>query len=102
MDQMEILHHIALPVTDIPNAVDWYERNFNIRRVYEDESLALLSFENVCLALVLPDQHRAHFAVEREDTEAMGAPATHRDRSASVRAEDSRGNMIESLKAARP
>jgi catechol 2,3-dioxygenase-like lactoylglutathione lyase family enzyme len=68
---METLHHIALPVTVIDKAVDWYEENFDIRKVYADESWALLEFENISVALVLPDQHSMHIAVERENAETL-------------------------------
>ena len=57
---MEELHHIALPVNDIGKAVNWYEKNFDVSKVYEDKSWALLAFENISLALVLPGQHPAH------------------------------------------
>ena len=50
---MERLHHVALQVTDMRKAVDWYETNFDVRKVYEDESWALLAFENISLALVI-------------------------------------------------
>ena len=54
---MEKLHHIALPVKNIDEAVTWYRKNFDVETVYTDDSWALLAFENVALALVLPDQH---------------------------------------------
>lgn len=99
---MDTLHHIALPVTDIDKAVAWYEKNFNIRKIYADESWALLSFENISVALVLPDQHPRHVAVERADAEEFGALTTHRDGSVSAYAQDPWGNSIEYVKPVRP
>jgi catechol 2,3-dioxygenase-like lactoylglutathione lyase family enzyme len=99
---METLHHIALPVTDIDKAVEWYEENFDIRMVYADESWALLEFENISVALVLSDQHPMHIAVERENAENFGALKTHRDGTASVYIDDPWGNPIEYIKSSRP
>lgn len=99
---MEKLHHIALPVTNINNAVDWYEENFDIRKVYVDKSWALLEFENISVALVLPDQHPMHIAVERENAENFGVLKTHRDGTASVYVDDPWGNPIEYIKPSRP
>ncbi|MDD9914531.1 MAG: VOC family protein, partial [Rhodospirillaceae bacterium] len=76
---MEKLHHIALPVNDIDESVAWYRKNFDVEPVQTDESWALLKFENVALALVLPDQHPAHIAVERVDAEQFGPLTPHRD-----------------------
>lgn len=97
---MERLHHIALPVTDIGKAVDWYEKNFIIRKVYADESWALLAFDNVALALVLQGQHPAHIAVERENAEGHGTLMQHHDGTASVYVNDPWGNAVEYLKPA--
>ena len=99
---METLHHIALPVTDINKAVDWYGENFDIRKVYADESWALLEFENIFVALVLPGQHPIHIAVERENAESFGALKIHRDGTASVYVNDPWGNPIEYVKPSRP
>ena len=97
---MERLHHIALPVSNIAAAVEWYETNFDIRKVYADESWALLAFDNVALALVLPHQHPTHIAVERESAETHGTLTEHRDGSASIYVKDPWGNAVEYLKPA--
>ena len=96
---MEKLHHIALPVIDIDRAVAWYQKNFDIETVYADESWALMAFENVALALVLPDHHPTHIAVERDDAESFGALTSHRDGSKSIYVDDPWGNAIEIVKA---
>ena len=97
---MEKLHHIALPVNDIDEAVAWYRKNFDVEPVHTDESWALLTFENVALALVLPDQHPAHIAVERVDAEQFGLLAPHRDGTRSTYVQDPWGNSIEYVEAA--
>ena len=94
---MEKLHHIALTVTDIGRAVDWYTDRFDIRIAFQDTSWALLSFENIKLALVLPAQHPAHIAVNSADAAQYGPLNRHRDGTASAYAWDPWGNMIEYL-----
>jgi catechol 2,3-dioxygenase-like lactoylglutathione lyase family enzyme len=94
---MERLHHIALPVADITQALEWYRATFDVETVYADESWALLRFENVALALVLPSQHPTHIAVERADAASFGALTPHRDGTASVYVTDPFGNVVEFL-----
>ena len=96
---MERLHHVALPVTDMRKAIDWYETTFDVRKVYEDENWALLAFENISLALVIPEDHPPHIAVERQDAERHGPLTSHRDGTASVYVDDPWGNPIEYLKS---
>ena len=58
----------------------------------------MLEFENVKLALVLPDQHPFHFAILKDNVEDYGEPVTHRDVSVSVYIKDRSGNNIEILR----
>ncbi len=95
---MDRLHHIAITVTDIAQAVAWYQNRFDIVVAYEDDSWALLRFEDCALALVLPDQHPPHLAVERADAASYGPLIPHRDGTASVYINDPWGNVIEILK----
>ncbi len=97
---MERLHHIAVQVPDIAQALDWYRDRFAVETAYADESWALLRFENVALALVLPGQHPPHIAVERTDAETFGPLTPHRDGTASVYISDPFGNVVEILKPA--
>ena len=68
------------------------------KRQYQDSSWAMLEFENVKLALVLPDQHPFHFAILKDNVEDYGKPVTHRDGSVSVYIKDRSGNNIEILR----
>lgn len=92
---MEKILHIAVPVGDITEALEWYRDNFDIQTVYSDDSWALLRFDNIALALVLPDQHPPHFAVARPDAERFGPLTPHRDGTASVYIRDPWDNAIE-------
>ena len=92
---MEGLHHIALTVSDIGAAVDWYRTEFDAELAYQDETWALLKFANIGLALVLPEQHPSHIAVVRDDAEKYGPLTPHRDGTASAYVQDPWGNTIE-------
>ena len=97
---LDHIHHIALQVKDLEETILWYTKNFACQIAYQDNSWALLKFENLSLALVHPDQHPSHFAVTREDIKPFGTPVPHRDGTSSVYVEDPSGNHIEILKLA--
>ena len=61
---MEKIDHIAIVVTNINHAVNWYTNNRDCKVNYQDESWAELQFENIKLALVLPQYHPPHIAFE--------------------------------------
>lgn len=96
---MDRIHHIALSVPDIGRATAWYKGQFDFVTLYEDKTWALLEFDNIALALVLPDQHPPHIAIVCDNAESYGPLTKHRDGSASVYVRDPWGNAIEIMKA---
>ncbi len=94
---LDIIHHIAIAVPKIAEAVEWYTSRFNCSVEYVDETWALLEFANTKLALVLPNQHPGHFALSRVDANKFGDLVTHRDGMKSVYIHDPFGNSIEIL-----
>jgi catechol-2,3-dioxygenase len=94
----DAIHHVAIQVKDIQRAIDWYEDNFNTKVTYQDESWALLKFNNLSLALVIPEQHPVHIAIENSEAEKYGQLTKHRDGTESVYIKDSEGNSIEIMK----
>ena len=102
MDQKEIkldsLHHVAIQVKDIARALKWYSETFNAETVYLDDTWAMLRFENIYLALVIPEQHPPHIAIEHEGAEAHGTLIKHRDGTESIYINDSEGNTLEMMK----
>jgi len=92
---LDALDHVAVSVSDIAASVDWYRSQFHCEVDYQDETWALLRFENVKLALVIPEQHPPHVAVRREDAAKFGDLVTHRDGSRSVYVHDAAGNAVE-------
>ncbi len=94
-DSPDSIHHVAVVVPDVRQAVEWYTRTFNCKINYQDASWALLDFANIRLALVLPSQHPAHIALSTPEAEQFGALTTHRDGTRSVYIQDPFGNAIE-------
>ena len=92
---MEKIDHIAIVVTNINHAVKWYTDHHNCKVNYKDNSWAELQFDNIKLALVLPQDHPAHIAFE-DDTVVDGEK--HRDGSESIYEHDTFGNIIERIK----
>ncbi len=95
---MDKIHHIAIQVEDISKAVSWYKKTFDVHISYQDKTWAMIDFENTSLALVKPEQHPFHFAIERKDAETYGHLTKHRDGTASIYINDLDGNNIEIIK----
>ena len=96
--KLDSLHHVATQVKDIARALKWYSENFNAETVYLDDTWAMLRFENIYLALVVPGQHPPHIAIEHEGAEAHGTLIRHRDGTESIYVNDSEGNVLELMK----
>ena len=94
---MDRIHHVAIPVTNVESAIAWYREHFEFEVSWQDESWALLEFENLALALVLPHQHPPHIAFVTEHLEQYGTPVPHRDGTASVYIKDNHDNVVEML-----
>jgi len=93
------LDHVAIPVQDIAAAVTWYTQTFRCKVKYQDPTWALLGFENVDVALVIPSQHPAHLGFVSPEAEKFGALKTHRDGTRSCYVSDPSGNSVEILAA---
>jgi len=96
---MDRIHHVAIQVDDIGPALNWYRQQFDCHVDYEDDSWALIRFENLALALVKPGQHPPHIGIPRDDAGRFGPLKSHRDGSASVYIHDPCGNALEILDA---
>ena len=58
------IDHIAVQVDNIYEACKWYHEHFVANVLYCDQTWALLQFDNIKLALILPNQHQNHIAIE--------------------------------------
>ena len=92
---MKKIDHIAVVVTNISEGVRWYTKKFDCKVNHQDKSWAELQFDNIKLALVLPQDHPAHIAFVKED---LVNGVTHRDGSKSIYGHDTFGNIIEYIK----
>ena len=97
--RLNAIDHIAVPVTDVAAAVDWYTRTFNCTIEYQDPTWALLGFANIRLALVIPEQHPAHIGFVHPTAEQFGSLKLHRDGTRSCYIADPSGNSVEVLAA---
>ena len=89
------LHHVAISVNDVAAAVKWYAETFRCRVAYQDATWAMLEFENVRLALVIPEQHPPHVGFVHPHAERFGALKAHRDGTKSIYVADPAGNPVE-------
>ena len=96
LDRMD---HVAIAVRDVASAVAWYTSNFRCTVTYQDATWAFLTFGNIKLALVIPEQHPPHIAFISEAAQSFGALTTHRDGTRSVYVKDSAGNSVEIMAA---
>lgn len=97
MSELDAIDHVAVPVKNIAESVDWYTRMFECEVKYKDETWALLRFANVRLALVIPEQHPPHIGLVSAEAERFGELKTHRDGTRSCYIEDPGGNSVEIL-----
>ena len=95
---MDKIHHIAIQVNDISNAVDWYQNRFDVTVSYQDETWAMLNFDNISLAIVISDEHPPHFAIQSQRAEKFGKLKLHRDGTESVYIKDPFDNSVEIIK----
>ena len=95
--------HVAHQVSDIGEALDWWQRMVpGARVVYADDSWALLEAGGARLAFVMADQHTDHlaFKVSGEELTRLSAErgaeiAVHRDGSRSFYVDAPGGKRVE-------
>ena len=95
---MDKIHHIAIEVKNIRGAIEWYQKHTKCEVSYEDDTWALLRYDNISLALVLPNMHPPHIAFHKKNAEKYGELKKHRDGTSSVYIKDPSDNSIEMLK----
>ena len=96
--KLDTVHHIALTVTNIKDAVEWYTSQFECKVDYQDNTWAMIQFANIKIAFVLPEQHPPHLAFVKKDAEQLGKLTSHRDGSQSIYIQDTVGNQVEFIK----
>ena len=71
--------------------------NFNCNIKYQDNTWALLKFDNIQIALVTPGEHPPHFAVIDKKISGLDNVKTHRDGIKYFYQEDPDQNVIEKI-----
>ena len=95
---MEKIHHIALTVGDINEALEWYCENFGAEALYVDDTWSFIQFENIKLAFVIRGQHPPHIAFEVDDFSEGDKVKGHRDGTSSAYKRDPFKNIYELIK----
>jgi len=95
--ELDSIHHVAISVSNIATAVDWYRATFRCEVEYQDDTWALLKFANASLALVIAEQHPPHLGFVTPKAESYGELKTHRDGTRSIYISDPSGNAVELL-----
>jgi catechol 2,3-dioxygenase-like lactoylglutathione lyase family enzyme len=93
--QLDAIHHVAIAVEDIRQAIHFYSTHFRCKVDYQDETWALLDFSNIKLALVIRREHEPHIAFTSREASKFGELRVHRDGTRSVYIKDPSGNTIE-------
>jgi catechol 2,3-dioxygenase-like lactoylglutathione lyase family enzyme len=88
---------VAIVVTNIQRAIEWYTKTLEFKIEYSDESWAMLKKDNFKLALTLPGHHPPHIAIRMKSLNdfPQGEIKYHRDGSAYLYQKDPDGNIIE-------
>jgi catechol 2,3-dioxygenase-like lactoylglutathione lyase family enzyme len=94
---LDSIHHVAVEVDDVSASVDWYQALFKCRVEYQDDTWALIGFDNLRLALVTKGQHPPHVGFVTERAKSCGELKTHRDGTRSVYITDPSGKAVELL-----
>jgi catechol 2,3-dioxygenase-like lactoylglutathione lyase family enzyme len=97
VQQLDAVHHVAIVVENIAEAVEWYRKTFRCDVTYQDETWAMLKFANLGMALVVPEQHPAHVGFVTPRAAEFGRLKRHRDGTESVYITDPSGNAVELL-----
>ena len=91
------IDHLAIESKNISDSVNWYTSNFNCYIKHQDETWALLKFNNIQIALVTPGQHPPHFAVIDKNVANLNNRKTHRDGINYIYERDPDLNVIEKI-----
>ena len=96
---MNLTHvdHLAIESKNISDSVKWYTTNFRCDIKHQDETWALLKFDNIQIALVTPGQHPPHFAVIDKEVGKLDGKRTHRDGINYIYENDPDLNVIEKI-----
>ena len=94
---LTFVDHIAVESRNIAKSVEWYQNKFDCEIKYQDDTWALLKFDNISIALVTPGEHPPHFAVVDPKVASDPKHKMHRDGIAFLYENDPDTNIIEKI-----
>lgn len=94
---LDEIDHVAIPVANVAQAVEWYMSRFRCEKLYQDDTWAFLKFGNLRLAFVLPEQHPPHIAFTTPRAAEFGPLKEHRDGTRSCYIRDPFQNAVEMM-----
>ena len=75
--ELKKIDHIALQVDDVNKSVEWYVEKYECEVLYNDDTWALLQFDNIKVALVVEEEHPFHIAFEIDGLDGEGNMLMH-------------------------
>ena len=93
--ELSKLDHVAICVHDLNAALAWYSSSFDCELVYRDDEQAILQFDNIRVALVMPSFQRPHLAFLKSDADTYGEIRDLVDGTESTFISDASGNLTE-------
>ena len=96
---MDIIDHIAIRVTDLQQAKEWYLEHLNAEVAFEEHKYVRLKTKNVNIALIderfYPYNHIGILVRHKSELPDHGERIEHRDGTIGVYVKDPFGNYIE-------
>jgi len=90
-----VVDHIALQSSEPSESAKWYSERFSGKVMYSDKEWALVKFDNINVAFVLPDEHPGHIAFEVQSIMDNDGFSGHRDGTMFKYKRDKWGNVYE-------
>ena len=99
MSKLDIIDHIAIKVSDLQKAEEWYFSHLNAEITFRDHKYIRMRVGNSNIALIdekyYPHAHIGLLVDRLEDLPKEGTRVEHRDGTVGVYVEDPFGNYIE-------
>ena len=96
---MHTVDHIAIRVSDLDKAQEWYEKMLGAKLQFKDDFYRRMLLNNTTLALIdenrYPSDHIGVLVENIEDLPNVGTRIRHRDGTIGVYVEDPFGHIIE-------
>ena len=96
---MDIIDHIAIKVSNLEDAENWYLKHLNAKVTFRDHKYTRLRVENTNIALIdekfYPHAHIGVLVPLKEQLPTEGERIQHRDGTIGVYVKDPFGNYIE-------